>query len=172
MFADQESAGELIAKIADFGYSATAASVKRGKEIGGTLPFEPPECTASVAADMKKYANKPTKDNYGFGLVVWQVAMDGETPYYGMNMDEIEKTKNSDPKLTRLIGLLPADTPEYFKTVIRSMTRYNPPERASLATVRQTMGLDDDTRYYLSCQRLLLWRILALMPEIQICDRA
>ena len=61
---------------------------------------------------------------------------------------ENEKTKNTDRELTVLMNQLPVGTPDHFKTVITSMTRYNPPERASLATVRQIMGLDDDTRYH------------------------
>ena len=79
--------------------------------------------------------------------------MNGETPYIDMDEDDIRQIKNSDRELTTLMIKLPQDTPEHFKAVIMSMTRYNPPERASLATVRQIMGLDDDTRYHYSfCQ--------------------
>ena len=74
--------------------------------------------------------------------------MNGETPYIDMDEDDIRQIKNSDRELTTLMNQLPAGTPDHFKTVIMSMTRYNPPERASLATVRQIMGLDDDTRYH------------------------
>ena len=81
LFIDPENDGKLIAKITDFGYSATDASIKRGRETGGTRHFWAPECTSSASADMKRYANDPRKDNYAFGLFVWQVAKDGETPY-------------------------------------------------------------------------------------------
>ena len=147
LFADRENTGEFVAKIIDFGYSATAASVKSGRKIGGTLHFFAPECTTSVVAEMKKYENEPTRDNYAFGLFVWQVAMNGDVPYFGMNNDKIEENKNLDHKLTKLMTQLPTDTPEHFKTVITSMTSYDPKKRAKLAMVRQTMGLDDDARY-------------------------
>ena len=82
--------------------------------------------------------------------------MNGETPYIDMDEDDIRQIKNSDRELTTLMNQLPPGTPDHFETVITSLTRYNPPERASLATVRQIMGLDDDTRYHYSfCQRLL-----------------
>ena len=153
LFIDPENNGELIAKITDFGYSATEASIKRGGGTGGTRYFLAPECTFSASADMKKYANDPRKDNYSFGLFVWQVAKDGEIPYEDMeDMDEdIDKIKNSDKELSELMNQLPDDTPECFKTVIAAMTKYSPEERADLVTVREMMGLDKtgDERYFI-----------------------
>ena len=112
MFADRENVGELVAKIADFCYSITAASVKLGKGAGGTPHFLPPECADTATAEMKKYANKPSRDNYSFGLVVWQVAMNGETPYIDMDEDDIRQIKNSDRELTTLMNQLPVGTPD------------------------------------------------------------
>ena len=54
LFADRENVGELVAKIADFCYSITAASVKLGKGAGGTPHFLPPECADTATAEMKK----------------------------------------------------------------------------------------------------------------------
>jgi len=146
LFQDKEE-GELVAKISDFGYSATAASIKFGSGTGGTANFFAPECTPSAGPDMKKHENKPTKDNYAFGLFVWQVAKDGDVPYDDMDPAAIDQSKNTDRDLSELMMQLPDDTPGHFKAVISAMTTYNPEERADLATVRQTMGADDDAKY-------------------------
>ena len=157
LFTDPENDGKLIAKITDFGYSATEASIERGKGTGGTPNFWAPECTPSASADMKKYANDSRKDNYAFGLFVWQVAKDGETPYEDMEEEEIDESKNSDKELSELMGQLPGDTPEHFKTVIAAMAKYLPEERADLAIVREMMGLDKagDERYFVKSFELV-----------------
>ena len=99
LFADLENEGELTAKIAGFGFSSTAISIRLGGGTGGTPFFCAPECLSTAKAKMREYENKPTKDNYAFGLFVWQVAMDGETPYDGLELGDVEEVKRSDQDL-------------------------------------------------------------------------
>lgn len=134
----------------DFGYSATKASIKKGKETGGTLYFLAPECTESAPDEIKKYANEPTKDNHAFGLFTWQVAKNGQVPYEDMEEYEIHKIKNSDKELSMLLKELPEDTPEYFRAVIVVMTNYAPKDRADLTSVGEILGLDEtsNTKYF------------------------
>jgi len=120
----------------DFGYSATAISIKLGKSTGGTLNFLAPERTISASSEMKEHANKPTADNCAF-------AMSGDVPYNDMDPSEICSLKHSDKELTSLLKQLPDDTPECFRDVITAMTKYNPEDRTNLATVREMMGFDD-----------------------------
>ena len=150
LFPHADIEGELVAKVTDFGYSATKASIKHGGGTGGTWNFFAPECTEPATDEMKKYANEPTKDNYTFGLFVWQVARDGQTPYEGMEKEKIDKIKNSDKELITLLEEIPEDAPEYFKSMIVDMTKYAPKDRADLAIVDKIMGFDEtnNTRYY------------------------
>ena len=77
--------------------------------------------------------------------MVWQVAKDGEEPFWGMLPDEIDDLKHSDKDLSHLLTDLPEDTPEPFRRVIIEMTRYLPDERGNLSTVRETiLGCEGD----------------------------
>ena len=92
------------------------------------------------------FENCATKDNYSYGIMVWQVAKDGEVPYCGRDARDIDSIKNQDRELNELLNDLPADTPDVFKDVIIAMTKYVPKDRASLACVREMMGLDETSR--------------------------
>ena len=151
LFLDSGNGDELVAKVTDFGYSATEASIKEGRGTGGTRHFLAPECTLSAPDEMKKYSNEPTKDNYSFGLFVWQVAKDGGVPYTILEEDDevdLDQIKHTDKELQILLDKLPEDIPEGFRTIIIETTKYAPEERAALATVKKIMGFDAfrDTR--------------------------
>ena len=49
LFTDPYSENGLICKIADFGFSATEATIEHGGATGGTPAFMAPECTKSAA---------------------------------------------------------------------------------------------------------------------------
>jgi serine/threonine protein kinase len=154
LFPDPEIKGELVAKITDFGYSTTGASIKEGSGTGGTPNFNAPECTPTAPDEMKKYVNMSTKDNYSFGLFVWQVAKDGEVPFMVLEEEEDidpDEIKHDDKDLQCLLDTLPGDTPEGFRTIIIGTTKYEPEERVALTKVKEIMGFDTigHARYFL-----------------------
>ena len=145
LFLDSENNGELVAKVTDFGFSVTGASIKEGRGAGGTPHFMAPECTIPAPDEMKRHKDEPTKDNYSFGLFVWQVAKDGEVPYTAHEEDEDfdpEQIKHTDKELRTLLDDLPEDTPKGFRAIITETTKYAPEERAALAMVKEIMGFD------------------------------
>ena len=146
LFPDPGNKDGLDAKITDFGYSATTASIEFGGGTGGTLHFLAPECTSSAPDEMKKYANLSTKDNYSFGLFVWQVAKDGKVPYTDHDKDDeevdLDEIKHTEKDLRSLLDDLSEDTPEGFRAIIIETTKYVPEERVALAMVKKIMGFD------------------------------
>lgn len=136
-----------VAKISDFGYSSSIVSIHEGRGTGGTQNFLAPENTPSAPDDMREFDNSPTKDNYSYGLFVWQVAMDGEVPFNGMTGDEIDELKHDDKELKVLMSQLDDVTPEEFRLLIVAMTRYKPEDRASLEDVRDILKSEDNTEY-------------------------
>ena len=94
---------------------------------------------------MKKYAHDSTKDNYAFGLFVWQVAKDGQVPYDGLEEDKVHRVKNSDKELSTLLEEMPEGAPECFRDVIVTMTKYAPMDRADLTSVGEMLGLDENS---------------------------
>ena len=77
-------------------------------ETGGTLLFRAPECGRSFP-ELVDFHKKPTQDIYSFGLVVYQIALDGKPPYE--DADDIVEAKRTDTSLSILLSELPKDTP-------------------------------------------------------------
>lgn len=140
LFGKMDDEANIIAKISAFGQWPTDGS------------FDAPECTAGAPLSIVEWRGKSMKDNYSYGLVVWQIAKDGEKPFQGMTRADIEGLKHSDRDLRTLQEELGDDTPEAFWKVITDMSRYEPQERGDLAFVREIMMvgnkncLDSDPR--------------------------
>lgn len=136
----------LVAKISDFGYSATTFSVEGGRGPGGTPSFWAPECNWSAPDDFKAFANLPTRDNYSYGLVAWQIAKNGEVPFGDMVPDEVDDLKHQDKEMNYLMEQLDSEVPENFKILISGMLRYQPSERTSFSSVRAIMNIGAEKR--------------------------
>lgn len=139
LFTDSGIEDRIVAKISDFGYSKTRFSIDAGNSTTGAVAFQAPELTGP-------WKNKPENDKYSYGLLVWQIAKDGEVPFGELKRDEIKELKHADKNLDKLMNQLDRGTPEEFKTVIAATTRYNPKDRISLADVREMMNVADDER--------------------------
>ena len=119
LFTDESEENTVVAKISDFGYSATKESIKNGGGTGGTRPFLAPECTLNAPPpETKVLAEEYYKDKYSYGLLVWQIAKNGDMPFIGMRAEEIDNLKHIDKKLCYLIDDLEAGVPEKIKSVI------------------------------------------------------
>jgi len=82
--------GTVIAKLADFG--STMQLTEQGfLQRGGTRPWNAPEWQQSMEP-----INQNLIDVYSFGLLVWTLCIDGETPFPGLTLEEIDlrKTQN------------------------------------------------------------------------------
>ena len=74
IFADEKRS--YIGKVADFGFSVVEAASNAAVHVGGTRPWKAPETTAPVPR-----ATLKATDIYSFGLLVWRVANDGDSPF-------------------------------------------------------------------------------------------
>jgi len=130
--------GELVAKIADLGFSYALSS--EGVHAGGTAIYMAPErmytfrCKYPV---LEEWERCYYQDIYGVGIVFWQVAMNGKTPYNEaverrMRPAEIEEMRLRDNNLSILIGRLPREIEPSFKTIIQRSTKLMPKERIEL----------------------------------------
>lgn len=114
LFGDEDTPSSLIAKISDFGCSTSRATLYEHHGFAGTRTILAPECSIGAPNDMKVWQKRFPKDNYSFGIVVWQVAKDGEQPFAGWQPNDIDSLKLSDPNLMNLFQMLPKDTPQSF----------------------------------------------------------
>ncbi|CAG8740214.1 9455_t:CDS:2, partial [Dentiscutata heterogama] len=72
---------------------------------------------------------------YSYGLVAWEILMNGIEPYDGMDNDEIKEAKLSK-KIDGLIDeLKEKDTPGGLRKVVEKCCSYNPPDRIALEEV-------------------------------------
>ena len=95
---------------------------------------------------MRGKDRKQSIDNYSYGLLVWQIAKDGEEPFDDISeSNSIDRLKHDDKELGYLMRQLDdeEDMPEEFKIVFAGATRYIPEDRTSLADVRGLMKIDD-----------------------------
>jgi serine/threonine protein kinase len=129
--------GTRVAKISDFGFSSTLSSSRR--DVGGSCHFIPPEYFRRCDADLTKfYTKNQTRDIYSFGLVVYQIADNGNLPYYEESND-IEKAKADDPELKTLLASLPPDTPACFPFIVTATAKRMPPERTALHLIQEIL---------------------------------
>ncbi|KAK3343403.1 kinase-like protein [Lasiosphaeria hispida] len=117
LFADTVSPGNIIAKVADFGYvgmttynnSGERAPLPDSRPSGGTAEWSAPECLQHPdyyreSGSLKHASYQPCADIYSFGLLVCYVALDGQTPLeYAPNLS---KSKISDSLLDIAIAKL------------------------------------------------------------------
>ncbi|RUP21057.1 kinase-like domain-containing protein, partial [Jimgerdemannia flammicorona] len=122
------------AKLSDFAYSSTLSSSADGP--GGTAAFLAPERTNHGLLkhpEFSKWQRSTALDVYGVGLLVWQIATNGNMPYKNLSRSEMEDTKMNDPELHGLMKMLPSDTPVPVREFILKATRYMPQDRAPLS---------------------------------------
>src|SRR4051794_23733901 len=91
-----------------------------------------PECTGNHP-DLMPWKKKPTVDIYGFGMVTFQIAVNGAKPYEDEDVSgDVLKVKDTDRDLDKLLSCLPPDMPEEFRTVIVDTAKFLPQDRTSL----------------------------------------
>lgn len=84
-----------VAKLADFGFSVIETSEEERRLPGFTPPWEAPEAHSKIPMDQLK-----STDLYSFGLLVWVVALDGNSPFkVCMNDQDIKTLKETDAVL-------------------------------------------------------------------------
>lgn len=134
--------GSLTAKISDLGYSY-ALSTKAEDCGGGTFNFQAPERTAIRHSPgnewLKEWVKRPAQDLYSVGLVIWQIAMDGEVPYKRSNQfddgGKMDDMLNELPKLLNSLKSYLESTGaplENLTKIITHAAQFNPKDRASL----------------------------------------
>src|SRR4051812_48576530 len=138
-----------IAKISDFGYSSTLASIAAGKRPGNTLNFCAPE---QIFVDLLQHVgSRPENDLYSYGLIVWQIAENGQVPFSDKEQDEIEVLKEDDGALELLLQDLSEECPEVIIEIISGTVKYAFDKRLPLSKVRSLLrsiyGLGSDDRY-------------------------
>ncbi len=96
-----------------------------------------PECMRAHP-HLSEFHGLQTQDIFGFGLVTYQIANNGTTPYDSdeENFDILE-ARAADPELKTLLELLPPDTPAEIRQVIIITTKFMPTDRASLDEAEQ-----------------------------------
>src|SRR3954470_20710339 len=87
---------------------------------------------------LKLWKKKPTVDVYGFGMVTFQIVVNGTRPYDDVDEDIIE-VKDADRNLVRLLSYLPLDVPKELRTIIANTAKLLPQERSSLYHVESIL---------------------------------
>jgi len=117
LFADHQSPGNVIAKIADFGYIGMStynrfgvrASLPDSRPSGYTAEWSAPECLVHPdyyreTGSLEHASYQPSADIYSFGLLSCYIALDGQTPLdYAPNL---LKSKLSDSLLDLSVAKL------------------------------------------------------------------
>jgi len=79
--------GTVISKLADFG-STVQLLEDEYRFRGGTRPWNAPEWQQAVEP-----IRQHLLDIYSFGLLTWRICLEGETPFPGLTLDEIDIRK-------------------------------------------------------------------------------
>jgi serine/threonine protein kinase len=79
--------GAVVAKLADFGSTVQLTEFEY-RFRGGTRPWNAPEWQQAIEPIYQH-----SLDIYSFGLLTWSLCLDGETPFPGMTLDEIDIRK-------------------------------------------------------------------------------
>jgi len=130
--------GPLTAKIADFGSPFGVPS--EGADTGDAMLFVAPEKMYTFGIKfpaLRKREQSSEQDVFGFGMLLWQVTMDGELPYADeigprLRAIEVEEKRLEDFNLEALMKKLPDDTNPELVNIIRNATKLIPSERATL----------------------------------------
>src|SRR5690349_3217407 len=96
-----------------------------------------PECTGNYP-DLMSWKKKPTIDIYGFGMVTFQIVVNGARPYDDIS-DGVLEIKDADRNLVTLLSCLPSEAPTEFRTVIIKTAKFHPQDRASLGHVESIL---------------------------------
>ncbi|CAG8452181.1 11953_t:CDS:2, partial [Dentiscutata heterogama] len=126
----------LTVKIADFGFSYMKSGLDIGYENGGSLQWASPEYISDDPKMKEYYKDQPDlSDIYSFGLVAWEILMNGKEPYDSMDNDEIKEAKLSKNISGLIDDLKERDTPGGLRKVVEKCCNYNPPDRIALEEV-------------------------------------
>lgn len=124
-------------KLTDFGVSKTFTSVAAGSNLGYTLRYIAPERLLNPFA---KFTHEELilSDNYGYGLIMWEVAMDGKLPYGDMDNTGMNVAKMAHDNPFHYIGEIPDDVPSAFRDIIGKFLSWEPSLRPSLTWAQET----------------------------------
>ncbi|RUS18834.1 kinase-like domain-containing protein, partial [Endogone sp. FLAS-F59071] len=131
----------LKPKISDFGVSRTFTSVGKGKDFGHTLRHIAPERLGKKWSK-EKHTHEQLKqsDIFGFGLIMWEVATDGESPYRGAeNSADILIRKQQKEDHLQSVGDPPKDTPAVFRAMMSNCLQAEPSSRMPLNAVYEAL---------------------------------
>ncbi|RUP45896.1 kinase-like domain-containing protein [Jimgerdemannia flammicorona] len=123
----------LVPKISDFGLSKTFTSISRGSRLGYTLRYISPE---RLSGKKLTHQELIPSDIYAYGMIVLEVARDGEELYENMHDLSVEIAKIQQGVQQQYTGDLPDDTPPIFRIVVSLCLDYNPSYRPSLILVQ------------------------------------
>ncbi|CAG8661894.1 6525_t:CDS:2, partial [Dentiscutata heterogama] len=139
---------DFTPKLADFGLSSSKSRLElNGGKAGGTIIWVAPERVSSDAKMLEFFEKYPKlSDMYSFGLILWSVAMNGETPYKELSIDKIKKQKRDRNTIKRLLKSLPKESPHRYTQLISDLTKYDPEERCQLPSA--LLELEHVYKYY------------------------
>ncbi|CAG8813282.1 44975_t:CDS:2, partial [Gigaspora margarita] len=120
-------------KIADFGLSYMRPRLNIECTEKGSIPWTSPEYISDDPKLRRYYEDQPQlSDIYSYGLVVWEILMNGKRPYDNMDNDEIIEAKLSK-KIDNLIEELKGrNSPDELSNIVQKCCVYNPLNRIAL----------------------------------------
>lgn len=147
-----ENADNLpVAKLTDFGFSILLGEVPSGSSIfvGGTPPFNAPETDEVIPRERLMQT-----DYYSFGMLVWQVLLNGEKelfnlpPFMAPGREESDATRTNYIKSSKKDRLFPKnvcssvrayaknETDEDMEAILQNLLQSNPQERSFMAALQ------------------------------------
>ncbi|GAB1319630.1 hypothetical protein MFIFM68171_09840 [Madurella fahalii] len=151
IFPDSQCPGNVVAKIADFGYvgmtvynnAGVRAPHPESRPGGGTAEWSAPECLQHPdyyreSGSLEHPSYQSCIDIYSFGLLSCYIALDGQTPLeYVPNLSE---SKLSDS----LLGKVVAKLKEYYRQGI--VDGEGSFEEVAISIAHETLRLDSESR--------------------------
>jgi serine/threonine protein kinase len=146
LLVESKEDGRLVAKIADIGSSSVLSS--EGADSGSKTIFLAPERLYTFRVrypQLEEWGRKHQQDIYGFGLLVWQIAMNGEQPYSEvienrLRPAEVEDMKLKDINLHMLMEKLHRSPNYELAHIVSDATNLFPDKRTDLK------GLEDSLK--------------------------
>ncbi|KAJ4413563.1 hypothetical protein N0V82_008459 [Gnomoniopsis sp. IMI 355080] len=157
IFAD-ENGSSLQAKISDFGFALRTFDLQGHQSTmvkGGSPPWEAPELAACSMNGMVALDMVARADIYSYGLLVWRVALNGQSPFDDRrNAKKFPGFENFEDDTVSIEGLaaqMKAEGDKFLNTVIATIPDEPDGEATTLACFRKVIGgslrLDPNDRW-------------------------
>ncbi|KAI9723892.1 MAG: hypothetical protein M1828_004011 [Chrysothrix sp. TS-e1954] len=117
-----------VAKLADFGFSIISATESDEVYMGGTNPWRAPECLDGPI----KLVDARCTDTYSYGLMVWVVCLEGQSPFDYVGEHAVEGIDAEQLKRTgKLLESVKCD--DWMRRFLRNTKSAGLKERAAEA---------------------------------------